>query len=121
MSRAIEAVLFDFGGVFTASPFRVFDEAGVELGARPGQIESIVFGPYHEDTDHSWHRLERGEISLETAQAEIRAAGAREGLHFDPLEIERILRAHHHSGRPEPDAVTQHGDFASGKAPHRKR
>jgi len=87
MARAIEAVLFDFGGVFTASPFRVFDEAGVELGARPGQIESIVFGPYPEDTDHSWHRLERGEISLEVAQAEIRAEGARQGLHFDPLEI----------------------------------
>jgi epoxide hydrolase-like predicted phosphatase len=46
-----------------------------------------MFGPYHEDTDHSWHRLERGEISLETAQAEIAAEGARHGLHFDPLRI----------------------------------
>jgi len=87
MSRVIDAVLFDFGGVFTASPFRAFTHAGAELGARPGQIESIMFGPYHEDTDHSWHRLERGEISLETAQAEIRAEGARQGLHFEPLEI----------------------------------
>jgi len=85
--RAIDAVLFDFGGVFTASPFHAFSDAGAELGAAPGQLEEIMFGPYHEDTDHSWHRLERGEISLEKAQAEITAEGARHGLHFDPLQI----------------------------------
>ncbi len=87
MARGIDAVLFDFGGVFTASPFRAFTDAGAKLGAEPGQLEAIMFGPYHEDTNHSWHRLERGEISLETAQAEITAEGVRHGLHFDPLEI----------------------------------
>lgn len=87
MARAIDAVLFDFGGVFTASPFHAFTDASAELGAAPGQLEAIMFGPYNEDTDHSWHRLERGEISLATAQAEIAAEGARQGLHFDPLQI----------------------------------
>jgi epoxide hydrolase-like predicted phosphatase len=87
VARSIDAVLFDFGGVFTASPFHAVTHAGVGLGARPGQIESIMFGPYQEDSDHTWHRLERGEITLAVAQQEIAAEGARQGLDFDPLAI----------------------------------
>ena len=87
MARTIEALLFDFGGVFTGSPFHASTDLGGELGARPGQLEEIMFGPYHEDTDHTWHRLERGEITLAAAREEIMAEGARQGLVFDPLEI----------------------------------
>jgi epoxide hydrolase-like predicted phosphatase len=87
LARSIDAVLFDFGGVFTGSPFHAFTNAGVELGARPGQIEAIMFGPYHEDTDHTWHRLERGEITLAAAVKAIKAEGLRQGLEFDPLQI----------------------------------
>jgi epoxide hydrolase-like predicted phosphatase len=87
VARSIDAVLFDFGGVFTGSPFHAFMNVGKEIGARPGQIEEIMFGPYHEDTDHTWHRLERGEITLAAAREEIMAEGARHGLVFDPLEI----------------------------------
>jgi epoxide hydrolase-like predicted phosphatase len=87
VARSIDAVLFDFGGVFTDSPFHAFTNAGRVIGARPGQIEKIVFGSYHEDTDHTWHRLERGEITLSAAREEIMAEGARQGLEFDPLEI----------------------------------
>jgi epoxide hydrolase-like predicted phosphatase len=87
VAGSIEAVLFDFGGVFTASPFHATAEAGEEMGAQPGQIESILFGPYDEDTDHSWHRLERGEISLAAAREAIMAEGRRQGFAFDPLEV----------------------------------
>jgi epoxide hydrolase-like predicted phosphatase len=87
LSGAIDAVLFDFGGVFTASPFRVFAEAGRALGAAPGQIEAIMFGPYDEDTDHPWHRLERGEISLVAAREAIMAEALRQRVAFDPLQV----------------------------------
>jgi epoxide hydrolase-like predicted phosphatase len=87
VARRFDAVLFDFGGVFTGSPFHAFTDAGKEIGARPGQIEAIMFGPYHEDTDHTWHRLERGEITLGAAVEAIKAEGLRQGLEFDPLEI----------------------------------
>jgi len=87
VAGAIRAVLFDFGGVFTASPFDATARAGAALGARPGQLEAIMFGPYDEDTDHSWHRLERGEISLAAAREAIMAEGRRQGFAFDPLEI----------------------------------
>src|SRR2546427_749784 len=57
---AIDAVLFDFGGVFTESPFLAAREAGAELGLEAELAMELCFGPYAEDTDHPWHRLERG-------------------------------------------------------------
>jgi epoxide hydrolase-like predicted phosphatase len=80
-------VLFDFGGVFTDSPFEAVANVGATLGADPGQIEEIMFGPYHQDTDHPWHRLERGEIELGTAVDEIAAAGAAHEFDLNPVEI----------------------------------
>ncbi len=84
---AIDAVLFDFGGVFTASPFDAIEAVGAEMGAPPGRLQEIVFGPYHEDTDHPWHRLERGEIALGDARDEIIALGRAEGLDADPFQM----------------------------------
>ena len=85
---AIEAVLFDFGGVFTASPFTAFDGVGEKLGARPGQIQQIVFGNYHEDGDHPWHRVERGEISLEECRQAIMAHAQKDhGIELDIYEV----------------------------------
>ncbi len=90
MNRTVDAVLFDLGGVFTESPFSAAESFGAELGAEPGHVMEIVFGPYHEDTDHPWHRLERGEITLDKAHEEILALGAEEGLDVD---LYRVLSA----------------------------
>ena len=89
MSRAerIEAVLFDFGGVFTDSPFGAAEALGAELGAPPGRLMELVFGPYHADTDHPWHRLERGEISFREAREAILALGRAAGIDTDPLRV----------------------------------
>jgi epoxide hydrolase-like predicted phosphatase len=84
---AIRAVLFDFGGVYTSSPFAVFEEAAVELGAAPEHVLGLVFGPYDRDTDHPWHRLERGEVTLLEAREAIMALASQAGLAFDPLAI----------------------------------
>lgn len=67
----IDAVIFDFGGVFTASPFPVCEAMEEELGAMPGQIVQLMFGPSERDGDHPWHRLERGEIPLQQAHDDI--------------------------------------------------
>jgi epoxide hydrolase-like predicted phosphatase len=50
-----------------------------------------VFGPYHRDTDHPWHRLERGELSLEDARAEIVALGEAAGVDCDPYKVLALL------------------------------
>ena len=85
--RKIDAVLFDFGGVFTASPFITIEAAGAELGVPVEQFAQVMFGPYSEDTDHPWHRLERGEITLDDAAEKIRVLGKDQGIDFDPLKV----------------------------------
>lgn len=84
-------MLLDFGGVFTPSPFRAVERLGAELGAAPGRLVEIVFGPYDRDTDHPWHRLERGEIALLDARAEILALGRAEGVHADLFDFFRAM------------------------------
>ncbi|HVH07870.1 MAG TPA: HAD family phosphatase [Myxococcota bacterium] len=83
----LEAVLFDFGGVFTESPFGAAEALGIELGAPAGQLLELVFGPYHADTDHPWHRLERGEMSFADAREAILALGREVGVDCDPLRV----------------------------------
>ncbi len=35
----------------------------------PAVVAEMVMGPHHLDTDHQWHRVERGEISLDECRA----------------------------------------------------
>src|SRR3954463_16707224 len=84
---SIEAVLFDFGGVFTESPFMAAREAGEELGIDLDLAFDLCFGSYHEDSDHPWHRLERGEMTLEDARQALRTAAAERGHDVDPVEF----------------------------------
>ena len=80
-------MLFDFGGVFTESPFLAAREAGVELGIDVDLAFELCFGSYHEDSDHPWHRLERGEMTLEDARQALRAGAAERGHDVDPVEF----------------------------------
>jgi len=80
-----DAVLFDFGGVFTQSPFEVVRLHGSEIGADPELILEVLFGAYDQDTDHPWHKLERGEIPIDDALAEIRTLAGAAGLDVDPF------------------------------------
>lgn len=79
----IRAVFFDFGGVFTDSPFAAFASYAESIGATREQIDTIVFGGYGDDGDHPWHRVERGEITLEAAREGILALGSDHGLVVD--------------------------------------
>jgi len=83
----LTAVLFDFGGVFTDSPFHAFDVYGSKIGASSEQVSEIVFGGYGLDGDHPWHRVERGEITLEDARAAILTLGREQGLEVDIWDV----------------------------------
>ncbi len=74
-TNEIEAVLFDYGGVFTASPFGAAEGVADKLGLPRATLLDLVFGPYDRDTDHPWHQLERGEVSLDQARKAILEAG----------------------------------------------
>ena len=72
----IEAVFFDFGGVFIDSPFAMVGTAAERLGVDEAHLVEVIFGPYDTDTDHPWHRVERGELAFEAARSEISAIAA---------------------------------------------
>lgn len=72
----MKAVIFDFGGVFIDSPFAALSAAARERGIDPDALAQAVFGDYDRDTDHPWHRLERGELTLEATRDELVAGHA---------------------------------------------
>ena len=74
----VRAVLFDFGGVLSASPFEAFARYERERNLPEGFIRSLNATDHHEN---AWARLERNEITLgrfiELFEAEAEAAGHR--------------------------------------------
>jgi len=75
-TRSITTVLFDFAGVLTSSPWGALSAAG------GGDLE-LMIGPYDEDTDHPWHRVERGELPITEWITEVTALGAAAGVEID--------------------------------------
>jgi putative hydrolase of the HAD superfamily len=80
----IQAVLFDFSGVITTSPW-----PSIRASA-DGDLEFLT-GPYHEDTDHPWHRLERGEITIKEWIDLVQAAADAEGRTLDLSPMSDLL------------------------------
>lgn len=62
-TNTVDAVIFDLGGVImkNGSP-RDFTRQYPDHD--PAFIAELLMGPHHLDSDHPWHRVERGEISL---------------------------------------------------------
>jgi epoxide hydrolase-like predicted phosphatase len=84
MGVTIEAVLFDFSGVLTTSPWPAMSAAA------NGDLTLLV-GPYHEDTDHPWHRLERGEITIDEWTAAVQALATEAGATLDFAPLSALL------------------------------
>jgi epoxide hydrolase-like predicted phosphatase len=86
-SRAVDTVIFDLGGV-------IMKNGGPRDFTRrypdhdPAVVAEIVMGPHHLDTDHQWHRVERGEITFAECRAitkeKLDAAGIVTTLPADP-------------------------------------
>ena len=73
---AIIAVLFDLTGVLTTSPWP-------HLTAAAGGNVELLVGAYHEDGDHPWHRLERGEIGFAEWFQDVTALATAAGVALD--------------------------------------
>lgn len=76
MSSAIKAVLWDFGGVFTESPFKAF----AAFERKRGLPENFLRKVNSENPDaNAWARFERGEVTLtefgDAFEAESRVLG----------------------------------------------
>lgn len=61
--RRFDAVVFDLSGVVISSAF----DAIADLVSGPldrDEALALLLGPYGDDTDHVWHRVERGEAPI---------------------------------------------------------
>jgi epoxide hydrolase-like predicted phosphatase len=81
---AITTVLFDFAGVLTSSPWGALTAAG------GGNLE-LMIGSYEEDTDHPWHRVERGELGIAEWAVEVTALGAEADIEIDFTVLQSLL------------------------------
>jgi putative hydrolase of the HAD superfamily len=66
LSRTFSAVIFDFGGVITASPFEAFTRLEAERGLPQGFIRRVNAA---NPDGNAWARLERSEIDTGTFDA----------------------------------------------------
>jgi putative hydrolase of the HAD superfamily len=106
MTSTIEAVLFDFGGVLSTSPFNAFDDHERARGLPAGFIRTLNATNPH---DNAWARLERSELDFDefcvAFEAEAVAVGgtldARELFaamtgEMRPDMLEAVRRCHEH-------------------------
>ena len=84
VTRQLDAVIFDLGGVLARNG-RPADFASRYPDHDPVTITELLMGDYADDTDHPWHRLERGEITLAENRELNRAALAAAGIELPPL------------------------------------
>jgi len=69
---AIEAVIFDYGGVLSTTPFAGIAEFERQMGYPEKSLARLLFGPGASPQgpteaipDHDWHLLETGRLSLD--------------------------------------------------------
>jgi putative hydrolase of the HAD superfamily len=102
----VEAVLFDFGGVLSTSPFDAFERHEKSRGLPPGFIRSLNATNHH---DNAWARLERNDVDFDQFcddfEAEAVAAGGRIDARLlmaslagemRPAMVEAVRRCHEH-------------------------
>ena len=99
---SIDAIVFDFGGVYTNSPFEALRQVGEERGHAFDEAMDVVFGPYDRDTDHPWHRAERGELELEAARVAIAELGQARGVEVDLYDVLGAMSGGGDAGLREP-------------------
>jgi len=70
--RAIEAVIFDYGGVLSTTPFAGIAEFERQMGYPEKSLAQLLFGkgaspagPTDAVPDHDWHLLETGRLTLD--------------------------------------------------------
>lgn len=97
MRVVMRAVMFDFGGVVTTSPFDAFADYERRVGVDVGTIRSI--NASSSDTN-AWARLERGELDVDGFTVAFEAEARARGVELDGAEVLACLR-----GRPRPRVV----------------
>ncbi|MDX2381104.1 MAG: HAD family phosphatase [Acidimicrobiia bacterium] len=83
-SPGIDVVIFDFGGVLGAGVSAMMSGASARVEVSGVNFLELMIGPRDADTDHPFHRLERGEISFDECNAAIAELALGAGLETAP-------------------------------------
>lgn len=86
--KPIRAVLFDFGGVITTSPFEAFRRFERQRGLPDGFIQSIN---RNNADDNAWARFERGELTAEAFDEAFALEARSAGHDIRGLEVVRLV------------------------------
>ena len=84
----IRAVLWDFGGVFTTSPFAAFRRYEKENGLPTDFIRSVNARNHH---DNAWAKFERSDVTLDEFDALFKAETAAQGHEVPGKDIIQLL------------------------------
>jgi putative hydrolase of the HAD superfamily len=84
-SDAFDAVIFDVGGVLSTSPSPLMVGRAVAAGIELPTFAALALGPLDTDSDHPYHRAERGEISYDDMNKGILALAVAAGIDNMPL------------------------------------
>ena len=93
----IEAVIWDFGGVFTTSPFEAFARYEREKGL-PADLIRKINGANH--LENAWARFERAELDLDGFDKAFAAEASALGHHVPGRDVIGLL-----SGDFRPDVI----------------
>lgn len=92
------AILFDFAGVLTTSPFAGIYDYEAAMGYPRGSLRTLLIGDYGAtDNAHPWHRLERGELTTAEFWSGLVERAEEAGT---PIELQAFLQAFAGSVRP---------------------
>ncbi len=97
-STKFKAVIFDFGGVISASPFEGIERLEEERGLPRGFVRRINATNHH---TNAWARLERSEISIDEFDALFAEEAAALGGELRGKDVMEVL-----SGAVRPEMVT---------------
>ena len=64
---------------------------GTDSGVDGQVVLDLMLGPYDEDTDHAWHRFERGEISAHEYGADLFARANEAKLQLDFASLANMM------------------------------
>ena len=96
-NRPFDAVIFDVGGVLTGSPFTAMAAVARQSSIDPRLFISIAVGAGdadYADGTHPWHRLERGEITVDAFNEATDAMARQHGLDcFPPLPSAEFIES----------------------------
>ncbi len=90
-SPVIQAVIFDFGGVISSSPFEAFSRYETEKGLPAGLLRKVNATNPH---DNAWAKLERSDIGLEAFDEAFAAESRALGHEVPGRDVLPLLSGH---------------------------